>query len=205
MKSKTTLPILLVIIAAILLVSCNGASTAVSASNSLSTATKIALGTLNLEGTSQAITTDQASELLTLWEGYQSLSDSDTSSQVELEALMNQIEGAMTSQQLKAIDAMDLNSQSESEILSNMGENSSTAAPASTPSASTLSQASPAGGPGGAPSGGDGMGDILNGVSIQGTAQTTQAVVKDTNSQQVDQTLMRAVIQLLVSRSQQTG
>jgi Mg-chelatase subunit ChlI len=205
MKSKPILLILLITFAAILLVSCNGASTAVSASNGLSTATRMAVGTLKLEGTSQAVTTDQASELLTLWEGYQSLSDSDTSSQVELEALVNQIEGAMTSQQLKAIDAMELNNQSESEVLSSMGESSSAAAPASTPSASTLSQASPAGGPGGAPSGGDGMGDILSGASMQGTAETTQAVAKDTNSQQVDQALLRALIQLLVSRSQQTG
>ena len=50
-----------------------------------------ALGTLKLEGTDQVVTASQAGQLLTLWQAYQSLSNSDTSSQVELEALVKQI------------------------------------------------------------------------------------------------------------------
>lgn len=89
MKTKFTLLINLITIFTILLTGCSSASVAmVSASNGLSGATKLALGTLKLEGTSQAVTAAQAAELLTLWEGYKSLSNSNTSSQVELDALV---------------------------------------------------------------------------------------------------------------------
>jgi hypothetical protein len=165
MKAKIILLTLIMTIPVILLASCNGAATTVSASNDLSTATRMALGTLKLEGTSQAVTADQASELLTLWEAYQSLSTSDTSSSLEQDALVNQIEAAMTSQQLESIDTMDLNDQSVSETLASAGNSDITTKPDSTPSFSGLNQSNPAGDPSGAPVGGDGMGvgDILSG------------------------------------------
>jgi hypothetical protein len=138
MKAKIILLTLIMTIPVILLASCNGAATTVSASNDLSTATRMALGTLKLEGTSQAVTADQASELLTLWEAYQSLSTSDTSSSLEQDALVNQIEAAMTSQQLESIDTMDLNDQSVSETLASAGNSDITTKPDSTPSFSGL-------------------------------------------------------------------
>jgi hypothetical protein len=207
MKAKIILLTLIMTIPVILLASCNGAATTVSASNDLSTATRMALGTLKLEGTSQAVTADQASELLTLWEAYQSLSTSDTSSSLEQDALVNQIEAAMTSPQLESIDTMDLNDQSVSETLASAGNSDITTKPDSTPSFSGLNQSNPAGGPSGAPVGGDGMGvgDILSGVSAQSTLEATQAAAKDTASQQVDPMLLRALIQLLETRSQLAG
>ena len=94
MKTKFTIPVSLLTIFTLLLAGCSSVSAAtVSVSNSLSGATKLALGTLKLEGTSQAVTAAQASELLTLWQGYKSLDNSDTSSQVELDALVKQIQG----------------------------------------------------------------------------------------------------------------
>jgi hypothetical protein len=50
-----------------------------------------------------------------------------------------------------------------------------------------------------------GVGDILSGVSAQSTLEATQAAAKDTASQQVDPMLLRALIQLLETRSQLAG
>ena len=101
---------------AILLAGCSGAAAATaSGSSGLSTATRLAVGTLKLEGTCKAVTVNQAVQLLTLWEGYQSITKSDTSSQLELDALVTQIQAALTADQLQTIEAMDLTEQSVSE------------------------------------------------------------------------------------------
>ena len=175
MKIKFTVLFTLITMATILLAGCSGAAAAtVSASSGLSTATKLAVGTLKLEGTSQAVTAAQAAQLLTLWEGYQSLSKSDTSSQVELDALVKQIQGVMTADQLQAIEAMDLTDQSVSEVMQSMGSSANSSAPVSTPGSSTLSQAAPGGGPGGMPGGG---GDsVMSAINGGMTTQSTPAV-----------------------------
>ena len=86
MKNKFGILLSLITMAAILLAGCSDAAAAtVPTSTGLSTASMLALGTLKLEGTSQVVTATQASQLLTLWEGYQSISQSDTCSQVELD------------------------------------------------------------------------------------------------------------------------
>jgi len=72
---------------------CSNAAATLSTGTGLSTVTRLALGTLKLEGTDQAVSTSQAAELITFWQAYQSLSNSDTSSDVELEALVKQIQG----------------------------------------------------------------------------------------------------------------
>jgi hypothetical protein len=207
MKTKFTILVIMIFLTAFLLVGCSStAATTVSASNGLSGATKLALGTLKLEGTSQAVTTAQATELFTLWEGYQSLSKSDTASQVELDALVKQIQGTMTTDQIKAIDAMDLTNQSMSEIMSTLGGSESAAAPASTPGSSTLGQAAPAGGPGGMPGGGGDsvMNAIGGGMSAQSTPTATQAA-SNSGSSQVDSILIQGLIRMLETRSQTTG
>jgi outer membrane murein-binding lipoprotein Lpp len=81
MKTKTYIFVITVLVASLLLAGCRGqAITTVAASSGLSAATKLAAGTLKLQDTSNAITSSQASELLTLWEAYQSMSNSDTTS-----------------------------------------------------------------------------------------------------------------------------
>jgi hypothetical protein len=64
-------------------------------------------GTLMLEDTALAVTSEQAKELLPLWQMVRTLQGSATASQVELDAVFDQIEGAMTSEQLAAIEQMD--------------------------------------------------------------------------------------------------
>ncbi len=69
---------------------------------------KLALGTLRLEGTENAVDTEQAKTLLPLWKAVKTLSsDSNTSAQ-EMDALYKQIQAAMTAGQVQAIKDMNL-------------------------------------------------------------------------------------------------
>jgi hypothetical protein len=67
---------------------------------------KLSMGTLMLEETAYAVTPEQAEELLPLWQMLRALQESGTSSQVEVEAVYEQIQQAMTSDQLAAIEEM---------------------------------------------------------------------------------------------------
>jgi hypothetical protein len=67
---------------------------------------KLSMGTLMLEETAYAVTPEQAQELLPLWQMLRALQESGTSSEVEVEAVYKQIEEAMTSDQLAAIEEM---------------------------------------------------------------------------------------------------
>jgi hypothetical protein len=75
---------------------------------SLSEINQLALGALRLEDTDQAVTADQATDLLTLWKAYRSLSDANAATAAELQALTRQIGEGLTDEQLAAIDAMAL-------------------------------------------------------------------------------------------------
>jgi hypothetical protein len=222
MKTKYFILIVIASLMATSLAGCGNASITASSSGELSTASRYALGILKLEGTSNAVTSSQANDLLTLWEGYQSLSASDTASQVELDALVTQIHEALTAEQVKAIDAMGLTETTLSATLSTLGGTAPTNQSSSTLSAPALSSLGasggsntmPSGGPGGAPpdgsdggpAGGDssGVNDILNTTSSQGTAVATRAATAASTAQ-VNPILLRAVIQLLETRSQSAG
>jgi len=83
--------------------------------------TKLAIGILKLEGTDNAVTAEQAKELLPLWKGVKVFSSSDTISDAEMEALDQQIQDTLTTAQLQAINAMDLSGQDMSTIASDLG------------------------------------------------------------------------------------
>jgi hypothetical protein len=74
-------------------------------SGSLTGTDKLALGTLKLEGTENAVTPAQAKELLPLW---QMIQGGSLQGDQETQAVVKQIEGAMTPAQTAAIDAMAL-------------------------------------------------------------------------------------------------
>jgi hypothetical protein len=65
----------------------------------------LALGTLELEGSARAVTPAQAAELLPLW---QMIGSGSLQGAAETDAVLAQIEGVMTEDQLSAIDAMGL-------------------------------------------------------------------------------------------------
>ena len=128
---KTKIPFLLILILSLIISACSQAASA-SQTNAagtpqpgfgtgeLSPASKLALGTLKLEGTEQAVSAEQAAELVTLWQAYQALSNSETSSAVELDAVVKQIQKAMTSEQIQAIEAMNITRESMAEIMQSL-------------------------------------------------------------------------------------
>jgi hypothetical protein len=71
-------------------------------------ATQLIVGTFKLDGTDQAVTAKEAKELLPLWQVYKDLLTSDTAAQEEINGLVDQIQGTMTTEQTQAITAMNL-------------------------------------------------------------------------------------------------
>jgi hypothetical protein len=69
---------------------------------------QLALGILKLEGTDQAITSEQASEILPLWQALLALSGSSTTVQEELSAVQNQIIESLKPEQLEAISSFQI-------------------------------------------------------------------------------------------------
>ena len=83
--------------------------------------TQLMLGTFFLEDTEYEVTAEQAPELITLWKALQALSTSDTTAEAEIEAVVNQIQNAMTSDQLAAIHEMDLTQESLRTLMEELG------------------------------------------------------------------------------------
>lgn len=73
--------------------------------SALPVSTQLALGTMKLEGTGNAVTPEQAGALLPLW---QAIQGGTLKGDGEMNAVLGQIEEKMTSEQLVAIAAMQL-------------------------------------------------------------------------------------------------
>lgn len=154
------------------LAACAKTSTAATTST-LSEAENLMVGIFKLDGSAQSITADQANSLLPLWQAYQSLMNSSTSSQTEKDALIKQISSVLSSDQLKAINALKLTSSDMQSLFSSSGFNPAyeVTTVAATPNSSLQNAASgssssngPSGGPGGVlPSGGGPGGDVTSG------------------------------------------
>lgn len=83
--------------------------------------TQIVIGTFKLEGTEQAVTAEQAADLLPLWQVYQSLSTSDAAAQEEIDALIAQIQETMTDGQMQAIADMELDQEDVFALMQEQG------------------------------------------------------------------------------------
>lgn len=103
--------LLLVSIGLIMLVGCGSRATADSSTSAA--ASKLALGTLDLEGTEEAVDASQAARLLPLWQLLDQLETSGFAAPAEIKAVIDEIESEMATPQLEAIKAMDL---SEAEV-----------------------------------------------------------------------------------------
>jgi hypothetical protein len=113
--------IILLLLLTLILTACSGnaSNAAVPAENApggdaageLSAPMQVALGTIKLDGTENAATVEQASELLPLWETLEQLEGSDTAATQEKEALLSQIQETMTKEQMQAITALNLSRQ----------------------------------------------------------------------------------------------
>ena len=156
------------------LTACNGASNTSQVSSTqegatLPAATQLIVGTLKLDGTGQVVTSEQANELLIMWQVYQDLISSDTAAQEEIDGLVEQIQETMTTEQMKAISAMNLTQQDVFTLMQEQGVGMGQVQQSSNSNSSTQSGggfAPPDGGMmGGPPDGGGappdgGMGDM---------------------------------------------
>lgn len=70
---------------------------------------RLAPGTLKLEGTAHAVTSDEARQLLPLWQKVKTLSADSNTTQSDLQTVYKQIQDAMTSSQIQTIEQMSLN------------------------------------------------------------------------------------------------
>ncbi len=135
------------------------------------------------------------------------ISKSDTSSEVELDALIKQIKGIMATDQLQAIETMDLTHQSVSEMVQSQGISARTSVFISTPGGSKISLAGPGGGPDGMPGGGDGdsvMSAIEGGMTTEIMPAATQ-LPSTTVTIQGDSMVLNTLIQMLKTKSLTNG
>lgn len=84
---------------------------------------QVLIGTFKLEGTAQAVTSQQAAQLIPLWQVYKDLSGSDSAAQEEIDGLVKQIQGIYTPDQMKSITDMHLTRQDMFTVLQEQGIN----------------------------------------------------------------------------------
>ena len=119
----------LVIIFSLTLTACGVSSPEPSGSNSqngfatgaLPESTQLIIGILKLDGTPQAVTPDQARQLIPLWQVYKDLANSDNVAQPEIDALVTQIQETLTPNQTQAIAEMKLTLQDMADTMQKMG------------------------------------------------------------------------------------
>ncbi|MBN1486326.1 MAG: hypothetical protein JW981_01715 [Anaerolineae bacterium] len=112
--------------------------------DALSARNQLALGSLRLEGSADAITVEQAQELKLYWQALLALTTDSTAASEETTALQNQIMDEMMAAQLEAIAAMQLTNADLNEFYVEQGIELTTPEPGVTPQAgknSGLSQA----------------------------------------------------------------
>lgn len=108
---RNVLPALL-LISALILAGCGGASAAGGRFGSapLTPESKLAIGTLNLENTPQAVDPAMAAKLLPLWQLLAQLDGSASTAPEEIQAVVDQIRATMSPAQVQAIDSMNITS-----------------------------------------------------------------------------------------------
>ena len=173
----------------------------------LPTQTKLVLGTINLEGTDNAVTAEQAKELLPMFYVLQDLNDSDTAAQEEIDGLVKQVQETLTADQIQAIDDMSLSMRDVFAITQGGSGSTGSSKTSSTAGASTSgTNGGGAGGPpdmGGMPDGGPGGMPGGGAMPSTGTTSaksgTNAAPVMDTSTPSA---LFDAVIEILQKKVQ---
>jgi hypothetical protein len=182
-------------------------------SRELPLSTKLALGTLKLEETEFAVASDQAAELLPLWQVLNTLSTSDSAAPEELSAVTEQIQETMTAEQLQTIENMGLTGEDIFATMQELGLANAPQVNASgtpQPGAGLGGDQGQGGGfvPGGAPPGGTPGGQGQGGFAGQGltqeqiaTAQARRAEGGGEFGNRMLTPMIEAVIKLLETRT----
>jgi hypothetical protein len=164
---------------------------------------QLSVGTFVLEDTELAVTTEQAAELLPLWKAVRSLTESDTTARVEIDAVILQIEEAMTNEQLALIAETELSMEEMSALMEKYGVVPQGVQTGSMPGAPG---SMPGGGPGmgmgmGMGPGGGGMlsGDIS--PEMQATMDARQAEMGESFGVRMGSLWIEPLIELLAERA----
>jgi hypothetical protein len=173
--------------------------------------TRLLLGTFQLEDTGLAVDAAQASQLLPLWKAVKSLSNSDSTSSVEMEALYQQIQETMTADQLKAIEGFSIDADSMRSLMSDLGlemgagRNVNAAGDSSAQAARQMG--AEFGGPGG-PGGGMPMGGVpgeMGGAGLRNqsdnTVNSSTTARQTTGANFMETMLLDPLIKLLQERA----
>jgi hypothetical protein len=201
----------IVIVLVLALTACGSTQTSnatATTSTALSLEGQLLVGTFKLESTTLAISSDQADQLLPLWETLQSLESSGTAASQEIDAVVSQIESTMSVEQISSITAMNLTQQDLSIAAVDNGASSGTSGSASTVNINPAQLQAGAGVPGaGDPGGGNPPSDMGGGMPASTGAQTagliqtgtTQAVTGQSTATapQVSPALINALVELL--------
>ena len=178
------------------------------ASTPLDAESKLALGTLKLEGTKQAIDPKMAANLIPLWQLLYQLKSSTSSAPQEVTAVVDQIKATMTPVQVSTINNMTL---SQADIFTAFQQANGSSGTTSTGTSGSTGRNRGggggfifAGGPGGGgPPGGGGFpgGGAGGGVSTSSTQTPAQvAQVAQARQNAVSSLLINQVIKLLQSK-----
>ena len=161
--------------------------------------TKLLIGTLKLDGTPQAVTAQQAAQLIPLWQLYASLETSSTAASQEVDATVQQIQATMTAEQIQAIESMNITRRDEFTTLQQMGLAQANSSGTPQPGTGTQGQGNRSGGGGfgggGFPGGGGGQGNRNFNPSQIATAQAARAQGGGTN--RIPSALIDALVQYL--------
>ncbi len=183
----------------------SGAST-----GALPATTQLIIGTLRLEDTAQAVTAEQAAELLPLWQTLQVLSGSDAAANQEIEALLTQIQETMTAEQMQAITDMNLTREDMFTIMQEqgivIGGNSQNSDSQSGNSSNNSGGGFVPGGgappDGGIPGGGPGFGQSGQGQGLsQDQIATAQASRQERSGNFIPPMLINALIEFLQEKT----
>ena len=167
-------------------------------------ATELMLGTFKLEGTDQAVTADEAAQLLPLWLVYKDLTSSSSAAQEEIDALADQIKTTMTAGQIQSITDMKLTRRDLFQIMTDLGIVPAGGTRGSGTPRPNNGQGGPGGGPGGMggpdfggpPGGGGGGGQNFTPAQIA-TAQAGRAQGGSGFANRIPSALYDALIKLL--------
>jgi len=175
----------------------------------LPTQTKLALGIINLEETENAVTAEQAKELLPMFHVLKDLDASDTAAQEEVNGLVDQIQSTLTDKQTQAIDAMSLSMRDVFSVVQG-GSGKSSATTSSSTSGSSGNGGGMGGPPdmggggssGGMPGGGGGMPGGLGTSSSSSSSSSKDTGTTVTTTSSTPSALLDAVIKVLEKKQQ---
>jgi hypothetical protein len=214
-QKKALSAIILTLVLCIILAACSSTplagltQTQASSSASASVTSKLGVGILKMEGTSEAVTPSQASTLLPLWKAVYKMGNDKSASSAEVAALYTQIQESLTTEQISTIQQMALTQQELSDLTQKYGSTPvGQTASASTSSSASSSQQNA----GGAPDmGGGPMSDITSvGLNNSGsnsstttsskTSATTAKVSQASSSSNLNPVFASAIITVLKER-----